>query len=190
MEKRLKSLEKYIVTLEQRIETLESELSLVLSHLSITPVEEIVPFKKNTPSQYMLKTVYPDFYHHLNEPKIGFSSNREKLARKIEKCSFMFVYLTSPEKRIIGLVKVVGDVEEVSESRWPFQLPTEWVIGPKGEGVTFKEVNLDIRLRPGDTLLSLTQEIAVKIIDLLNEQLDLDKNTLVVMKKRYPKINA
>ncbi|MDR4144979.1 hypothetical protein [Bacillus paranthracis] len=173
--KRLEQLEGMVSDLNQRVEVLENQ--------SEDEEQNEPVWKRNGISDYMIKVVYPGIYREKDKPKAAFPNNRRKIAEKIEVGQYMFIYATSPEKKIIGLTKVTSSIKEVG-GRWPYLVDLEWVVGPK-PGIRFKEAGLDIRPLPGDTLFSIADEKAQEMIALLNEQPDLDQGMLDYLAKKY-----
>lgn len=170
--------------LKYKVDDLETKLNIIMEKIGLdNKQDEIV--KRNETSEYVIKLVYPGIYLEIDELKAAFPKNRLKIAKKVEQGSYMFIYVTSPEKKIIGLTRVLDTVKESENIRWPYYLPLEWVIGPKLMGVTFKDVALDIRPRVGDTIFSLPTDKALGIIDVLNSQQDLDENTRRLLINRF-----
>ncbi|OXS60303.1 hypothetical protein B1A99_07630 [Cohnella sp. CIP 111063] len=174
MDDRVSVLEKSFLELNKRMNILEAQLS---KHKSSSE------YQTNTVSKHMIKLVYPGIFGRINEPTAGFPSNRKKVALQLAKGQFMFLYVTSPEKKIIGLTTVASECKRV-DGRWPYSVDLEWVINPK-PGVTLAEVGLDIRPRVGDTLFSITDDKAHQIIAALHSQDDLDSNTLKYLFEKY-----
>jgi hypothetical protein len=170
--------------LKIRVEELEVKLETVLEKLGFDD-NQSETVKRNETAEYVIKLVYPGIYLEIDKPIAAFPKNRLKIAKKIEPGSFMFIYVTSPEKKIIGLTRVLDSVKEMENSRWPYYLPLEWVIGPKSMGVTFKDVDLNIRPRVGDTIFSIPTSKAMEIIDTLKNQQDLDSSTTKLLISRY-----
>lgn len=135
-------------------------------------------WKNNNIDKYMIKLVYPGIFSIINDPVAGFPKKKRKIAEQINQGQYMFIYVTSPIKRIIGLTKVKSKLKENLESDWPYYVDLEWVIKPR-EGVAFNDCGLYIRPRAGDTLYSITESVAKDIINKLNMQKELDNNTLI-----------
>ncbi len=177
------NLEKRVIILEKLVTELQSE-GKELRALATKDAElENREWHWNTVSDYMIKVFYPGLYCEIKEPKSGFPKNRRKTAEQITPGQYIFVYLTSPVKKVIGLTKVISPLKEVG-GQWPYSFDLEWVIGPK-KGFTFKELGLDIRPRIGDTLYGFTNDKAEEIIEKLNEQADLDYPTLNYLASEY-----
>ncbi|GGI12587.1 hypothetical protein [Gottfriedia solisilvae] len=178
---------KRLEVLENVVEQLNVKVNL-LQQTNQQPVEEIfkeVPhWKRNSVSKYMIKVVYPGIYRSKDKPRAAFPKNRRTVAEKIEVGQYMFIYATSPEKKIIGLTKVISSIKKVDVDRWPYSIDLVWIVGPK-PGVQFKEVGLDIRPLPGDTLFSISDDRAQDVIKALNEQPDLDKGMLDYLADKY-----
>lgn len=173
---RLEELEGIVADLNKRIEALENPSEQKGAANEST-------WKRNGVSDYMIKVVYPGIYMEKDKPTAAFPKNRRKIAEKIVIGQYMFIYATSPEKKILGLTKVISSIKEV-EGRWPYLVELEWVVGPK-PGLRFKDVGLDIRPLPGDTLFSITEEKAQEIIQSLEEQPDLDQGMIDYLAKKY-----
>lgn len=176
---------KRIEQLEHKVEKLtEQVLQLQQQMLTITGENETnLIWKRNATDEYMIKLVYPGIFNYIKNPTAGFPKNRKKIAQELKPGQYMFLYVTSPEKKIIGLTKVVSEMN-VTEGRWPYSVDLEWVINPK-PGVKFSDVGLDIRPRPGDTLYALSEEKAQELIEMLNKQADLDQSTLDYLAGKY-----
>ncbi|MDF0727080.1 hypothetical protein PY093_10160 [Cytobacillus sp. S13-E01] len=174
-----------IEQLEHKVEKLtEQVLRLQKQMLTITGEKDAnLIWKRNATDEFMIKLVYPGIFNYINNPTAGFPKNRKKIAQELKPGQYMFLYVTSPEKKIIGLTKVVSEMN-VTEGRWPYSVDLEWVINPK-PGVKFSDVGLDIRPRPGDTLYALSEEKAQELIDTLNKQIDLDQSTLDYLAGKY-----
>ncbi|MFE8698385.1 hypothetical protein ACFYKT_18935 [Cytobacillus sp. FJAT-53684] len=175
---------------ERRIEILEAEVSELkgkvnelTNFLIKEEKKENREWNRNIVSDYMIKLVYPGIYCNIDKPKAGFPKNRRTVAEQLSIGQFMFIYVTAPEKKIIGLTKVVSNLK-VTEGRWPYSVDLDWIIHPK-LGVSFKDLDLDIRPRPGDTVFGLTDEKAKEIVTALKGQEDLDGSTLIYLKQKY-----
>lgn len=123
---------------------------------------------------YSIKLVYPAFYHEIcaghEEFKVGFPKFKRKLAKKVESGHLFFVYVTSPEKWIIGLGRVVDPARELEgEHKRPYQVSLKWVVGPKSVGVKFTDADLIIKPRIGDSLYALEMKDALRIIERLRK---------------------
>ncbi|EJY54822.1 GerA spore germination protein [Alicyclobacillus hesperidum URH17-3-68] len=169
--------------LEKRIEALEQEVRWLRQKLRVPAASEM-PFKRNEVAKQMIKVVYPGIYIDIHNPVAGYPRNRRTLAMQHTEGQEMAVYVTSPQKVIIGVARVTGPCKHVPSSHWPYHVPIEWTIGPK-PGITFKEAGLDIRPRVGDTLFSVNQASMQRIKDLLSTQADLDDGTLKLLAKRF-----
>jgi hypothetical protein len=170
--------------LVRRIETLEKEMKVVMEHLNITEQEEDKVIERNKVGEYNIKVVYPGIYLQRNNPTAGFPWNRKKVAEQLKPGDLVFLYVTSPEKKIIALTRVKAPAKKI-DSRWPYSVDLEYLIGPKSVGVTFEDVGIGIRPKVGDTIFSLRQDKAEEIIDLLKKQPDLDENTWQLLIDRY-----
>ncbi|MFE0506605.1 hypothetical protein ACWF7H_25685 [Peribacillus butanolivorans] len=175
---------------EKRIELLEVEVNALknkVKELTLLVVKEEEKenreWQRNITSDYMIKLVYPGIFGQIENPKAGFPKNRRTVAEQLSPGQHMFIYVTSPEKKIIGLTKVVSDLN-ITEGRWPYSVDLEWLVPPK-LGISLKELELDIRPRPGDTIFGLTDNKAEEIITALNNQPDLDESTLAYLKRKY-----
>ncbi len=181
------------MTLEQRVEKLEAEMKALRDDFSLLKKEvkgkEDNEYQINVVDDYMIKLVYTGIYNKIKEStdlEIGFPKNRKKLAQEISVGQKMFIYVTSPVKKVIGLMTVIEGMKESgdSNSRWPYNIRLEWEIGPK-QGVSFSDIGLPIRPRVGDTLYSIDLERAKEIINLLNQQEDLSDNNIDFLSKEY-----
>lgn len=176
--------------LEKRVEKLEKELRFIKDELMTIKRQlqhkEVTDTQINFVDDFMIKIVYTGIYPMIVESdtlKIGFPKNRKKLAEQISLGQKMFIYVTSPVKKIIGLMTVVKEIEETS-GRWPYSITLKWEIGPK-QGVGFLEAGLQIRPRVGDTLYAITHEKAKTLVDMLNKQPNLPSETLKFLSKEY-----
>jgi hypothetical protein len=179
-----------MVDLKERLENLEvtvERLMMRVNELESKNEEkeekENTEWKTNSVSDYMIKVVYPGIFKYIDNPTAGFPKNRRKVAEQLQSGQYMFMYATSPEKRIIGLTKVTSNVKIV-DGRWPYSVDLNWVIGPK-QGISFADVGLEIRPRVGDTLYGITDEKAQEIIQALEQQPDLDNATLKYLADKY-----
>lgn len=181
------------MTLEQRIEKLEAEMKELRGDLSTlkkeVKVKEDSEYQINVVDDYMIKVVYTGIYSKIkgNEPlEIGFPRNRKKLALDISVGQKMFIYVTSPVKKIIGLTSVISEMQESNDpnSRWPYNIRLEWAIGPK-QGVSFSDIGLPIRPRVGDTLYSIDLDKAKEIINQLTQQDDLSDSNIDFLSREY-----
>jgi len=184
------SLEARVEKLEKEMRTLKDEVTLLKRELQGKAESDI---QTNVVDDYMIKVVYTGIYPKIgngNSLAIGFPKNRRKLAEQISVGQRMFVYVTSPVKKIIGLMKVVEEVKEIKaaagEERWPYVITVDWEIGPK-QGVGFADVGLQIRHRVGDTLYAITDDKAKELIRQLNEQPNLSQSTIDYLASEYGK---
>ncbi|WP_195238813.1 sigma factor-like helix-turn-helix DNA-binding protein [Romboutsia sp. 1001285H_161024_C4] len=130
-------------------------------------------------SNPFIKLIYPGFLNNLEYGKIGFPKNRRKLAEQISRrvrdgenleC---FIYLTTPIKKVVALVKITSEMEVIrDQERWPYQFKYEFIIRPK-DGVSLIDAGINKRCRPGDTVISMSNEISENLKELLNSQEDL-----------------
>lgn len=130
-------------------------------------------------SNPFIKIIYPGFLTNLDYKKIGFPKNRKKLAEQISmkikqgETVECFIYLTHPVKRVVGLVRLTSELQEVcSETRWPYQFSYEFIIRPKN-GVGLMDVGIGKRCRPGDTVISIDNATTKSLTEILNKQVDL-----------------
>lgn len=119
----------------------------------------------------IIKILYPDFYKYLNNPRIGFPANRYKLASQVKKGQLCYIYLTTPCKKIVSLVRVTSDLI-VTNGRWPYVFDVEIIIKPKA-GVRISEVGINKRLRQGDTHICISDQVNNDLMNKLNAQPDL-----------------
>lgn len=176
IENRVAALEKMVADLQAEVK----ELRIIAKPNDDSDTRE---WNRNVVSDYMIKVFYPGLYCEGDQPTSGFPKNRKKTSEQITPGQYMFAYLTSPVKKIIGLTKVTSSMKQVS-GQWPYSVDLEWVIGPK-QGFTFNELGLDIRPRVGDTLYGLTDDKADEIIKKLKQQPDLDTQTLNFLASEY-----
>ena len=174
LDKRVEQLEKVVEGLVKEINNLKKEYG----------DNSNIDLRNNTVDDYMIKLFYPGLYCQKDKPIAGFPKNRRGIAQKIYPGQYMFTYVTSPIKKIIGLTKVISTVKNNPESRWPYYVELEWVIKPRN-GITFNECGLDIRPRPGDTLYSINEDKAKEIISKLENQKDLDDSTIDYLANEY-----
>jgi len=97
----------------------------------------------------------------------------------------MFIYVTHPAKKIIGMGRVTSVMQNVG-GKWPFAVPFEWVIPPKF-GISFEEAGVDIRVRVGDTLFSVDKDKAENIIEKLKSQPNLSNDNMDYINLDYEK---
>lgn len=133
---------------------------------------------------YSVKLVYPNFYSEIDLEekafKVGFPRSKRKMASKVESGHLFFIYVTAPEKWIIGLGRVLGGVKEDKNQGTgrPYQAEVEWVIGPKNVGVRFLDVDLFVKPRIGDSLYALDNKSALRIIERLRQLPDATEDDL------------
>lgn len=180
-------MEKRVADLEKEVVLLKKELLDIKQLLNIQLEAEERPWETNTVSDWMIKLVYPGIYVQKDKPAAGFPQNRRKTAVQIKPGQMMFIYATSPVKKIIGLTKVVSTMK-VLEGRWPYSVDLEWVIGPKQEGVSLEECGLNIRPRPGDTVYGINEDVAQEIVGLLDEQDDLTPDQWDLLARQYKEL--
>lgn len=132
---------------------------------------------------FFVKILFPSFYKFTNNPTINFPMNRGSLARQINVGQQCFIYLTSPEKKVIALVEVVSDMREVG-GRWPFEFDVKFVISPK-HGITLKEAGISFRPRPGDTHIPIDVNTASRIMKELRAQPDLPASEIARLASIY-----
>lgn len=178
------------MSLEVRVDKLEKEVRLLKDELVLLKREiqgkEETDTQTNVVDDYMIKLVYTGIYSKIRNGGstiIGFPKNRRKLAEQISVGQNMFIYVTSPVKKIIGLMKVIKGVEEAA-GRWPYIITVTWEIGPK-QGISFSDVGLQIRPRVGDTLYAITDDKAKELISLLKGQPDLPQSTIDYLADEY-----
>lgn len=115
-----------------------------------------------------IKVLYPDFYKYLANPRIGFPSNRYKLASQVRRGQLCYVYLTTPCKKVVALVKIISDMI-ITTGRWPYSFEVEIVIPPK-RGVSLSEVGINKRLRPGDSHICISSQVNTDLMNRLQAQ--------------------
>ena len=181
------NIENRVDNLEKLVEVLKEELDILKTKVEQQEVLDERGWKRNSSGDYMIKIFYPGIFslNHRNKPIAGFPKNRKKLSKEIKVGQYMFIYVTSPIKKIIGLGKVISIMQTVV-GNWPYAVPFEWVIKPKS-GISFEEAGIDIRVRVGDTLFSLDKDKADKIIEKLCSQLDMSDSTMDYLNDNFEK---
>lgn len=174
-------LDKRIGKLERVVEGLVKEINILKKQYGDNDDNE---WRNNTVDDYMIKLFYPGIYCQKDNPTAGFPKNRRGISEKIYPGQYMFIYVASPIKKIVGLTKVTSTVKENVGSRWPYYVDLEWIIKPRN-GVSFKECGLDIRPRPGDTLYAINKDKAKEIINKLEAQKELDNSTIDYLANEY-----
>ena len=140
---------------------------------------------------YSIKLVYPGFYLSINHrdltSMIGFPLAKEKLAKKVQPGHLFFIYVTSPERRVIGLAQAVSAAMFTPERdyRRPWTVDLVWVLGPKMPGIQFTDIGLQIKARVGDSTYSITDEVAAVLIDRLQDMASLSQMELARQRERY-----
>jgi len=177
-------MEKRIETLELKVADLEQKLTDLMVKLKISDeLTEELEWKSNSAGEWSIKVVYPGIYQEGRTPTAGFPKNRKKTAEQVSPGQAMFVYVTSPIKKIIGMTRVVSSMKQVG-GQWPYSVDLDWVIGPK-QGVSFNDVDLGIRPRIGDTLYQINEDVAQRIIKKLEEQDDLTDEMIRYLANEY-----
>lgn len=176
-------LENKLKELERKVEKLTKEIKEINKFINRESNED-KEWQRNVVDKYMIKVVYPGIYTYKRNPVAGFPKNRKKIVEEIHPGQYMFIYVTSPVKKIIGLVEVTSDMKEIEDAKWPYLVDLKWVVGPK-QGVSFKELDLDIRPRIGDTLYSLNEQKALEVKKILENQETIDDKTLDFLAKEY-----
>jgi hypothetical protein len=178
------SLEHRVLELEKETALLREEINRLKKLLKSPDIEPAdSEWIANKTGQWMIKVVYPGIYEQRTTPSVGFPKNRRKIAEQIAAGQMMFIYVTKPVKRIIGLTRVVSTVKAV-EGKWPYAVDLEWIIGPK-LGVTLPEAGLTIRPRIGETLYAIKEETAERILKQLKEHPDLDEDEVLKLVNQY-----
>lgn len=118
---------------------------------------------------------------------IGFPLTKEKLAKKVQPGHLFFIYVTSPERSIIGMGQAGSHAVFSPETDYkrPWIVELVWVIGPKTPGVRFADIGLQVRARVGDTTYAITGEVASAIIDRLQDMGNFSSADLARQKERY-----
>lgn len=119
-----------------------------------------------------IKILYPDFLKYLSNPIIGFPTNRYKLAKQVKKGQLVYIYLTTPCKMVVALVRITSNLIIKQDDRWPYVFEVEVVIPPK-KGVTLSEVGINRRLRIGDTQICISNQANIDLMNKLSAQPDL-----------------
>ena len=140
---------------------------------------------------YTIKLVYPDFYLGLDLGSqscwVGFPTAKERLAKQVESGHCFFVYVTAPERRVIGAAQAMGPAryEPQRDYQRPWQVELAWLIGPKTPGLKFQDIGLQVKSRVGDSCYSVTEEVASVIVERLSEMEDLGASELERKQRRY-----
>lgn len=140
---------------------------------------------------YSIKLVYPGFYLGMSTREltttIGFPLSKERLAKRVQPGHLFFIYVTSPERKVIGLAQSTGHAVFTPEQDFkrPWSVQLAWLIGPKSPGVGFADIGLQVKARIGDTTYSITDEVAAALIDRLQDMSDLSSLELSRLKDRY-----
>ncbi len=177
------------MNLENKIRKLEKELQGLKKDLKKQKKVKLdeSDFQTNVISDYMIKLVYPRVYEKFLKGEtieIGFPKNRGKLLTETKAGQNVFLYVASPVKKIIGLGVITNGFIETGTERWPNGIEIKMKIGPK-RGLTFNDVNLPIRPRPGDTIFSISKSKAYEIIAALNSQEDLSVDNVRFLADEY-----
>jgi hypothetical protein len=178
------------MSLELRVEKLEAEILELKKEIArINKGSDDKEYQINVVDDYMIKLVYTGVYSKIKgntSLEIGFPKNRKKLAENISVGQKMFVYVTSPVKKIIGLMTVSRAMQTSKDpnGRWPYNIELTWEIGPK-QGVSFNDIGLPIRPRVGDTLYSIDIDKANEIIKQLKKQDDLSESNIDFLSNEY-----
>ncbi|MGM0878517.1 MAG: hypothetical protein ACQEWV_28430 [Bacillota bacterium] len=71
-------------------------------------------------NKFMVKIMYDELLKRLEKPTVGFPNTEEGRlqAERMNVNDIMFIYVTSPVQRIIGLAKVNGSYF-IEINRWP-----------------------------------------------------------------------
>lgn len=176
-------LQERVIELEKTVDKLSREIKEIKKFINKENNQDR-EWQRNVVDKYMIKVVYPGIYTYKREPVAGFPKNRKKLVEDIHPGQYMFIYVTSPVKKVIGLVEVTSEMKEIGDGKWPYLVDLKWVIGPK-QGVTFKDLDLNIRPRIGDTLYSLSEDKALEVKAILEKQQTIDDKTLEYLAKEY-----
>lgn len=125
------------------------------------------------PSQnkFMVKIMYDELLKRIDSPTVGFPNTQvgRLKAEKLNDDDIMFIYVTSPIQKIIGLAKVKGPYFR-ENSRWPHQVPIDWIIPPRDPGVMLKEANITYRPNRGDSEFWISYDSAKLLINKLMVQ--------------------
>ncbi len=135
---------------------------------------------------YIIKILYPGFYKRISNPIIGFPPNRHSLAKQLSIGQNFFIYLTSPEKKIVALVEITSNMRTVP-GRWPYEFDVKFIINPK-PGITLQSAGINFRPRIGDTHIPINNQDANHVINLLESQPDLTPSQLTTLKNQYQDI--
>jgi hypothetical protein len=204
IERRIEDIEKDVAVLRARVLGIRTAVEAYPEESTSTSSaygQERVPIRARpeTPGvvhnrlgdPYSIKLVYPAFYQSLDVGipycTIGFPTSKERLARKVQKGTNFFIYITTPVRRVIGLARAMGPAEyrgDVDPMR-PFVVTLEWMVGPKADGVSFADVGLEIRARTGDSVYAIPPEIGVEFVERLQGLCDLDQAEVESLRERY-----
>lgn len=139
---------------------------------------------------FSIKLMPVAFYHEIDlytgRFQVRFPESKTNLAARLDPGDYMFIYVMAPEKRIIGLATVVEPASfDSDDDRWPCRLLVEWEIGPKSEGLTFRDLGIKVRPRIGDTIYSVQSDKAMDIADALRALPDLTQEQLDSYRRKY-----
>lgn len=142
---------------------------------------------------FSIKLVRPSFFHDFDffsrRFEVGFPASKGPVAGRVERGDFMFIYVMSPEKKIIGLARAVEKAAfDECGGKFPYRLLLEWESGPKSGGITFAELGLKVRPRPGDTVYSIDTDKAVDVAELVRSLPDLTYDELVTLRAKHLEI--
>ncbi|MBE6184523.1 hypothetical protein [Heyndrickxia ginsengihumi] len=179
------SLENRVLELEKETALLKQEIKNLKKLLNLNVPADDSEWIANRAGEWMIKVVYPGIYDPDKSPSVGFPHNRRKIAEQIKVGQMMFIYVTRPVKKIIGLTRVVSSVKP-SDGKWPYVVDLEWIIVPK-PGLTLAEAGLNIRPRIGESLYAIKKSAADRILQQLNEQPDLDMEEIMERLNQYIK---
>lgn len=166
------NIENRLDRLEKSVDVLKEEFNYLKNMVEQQEDLGEHDWERNNSGDYMIKILYPDMSSLWlgDNPGVSFAENEKKLAEEIQVGQYMFIYITSPINKIIGIGKVTSSMQNV-KGKLPYTIPFEWVIKPTS-GISFKEVGLDIRLKIGDTLFSINKRKADIIIEKLKSMPD------------------
>ncbi|MEQ6377425.1 hypothetical protein RZN25_11410 [Bacillaceae bacterium S4-13-56] len=167
----LTKLDQKLDLLTEEQNQIKQQMQQIQNTIKQTKSAKIKNVSRNQVGLWNVKLGYPDvILKSIDNPGIGFPKNKQPLANKVKPGTKVFIYLTHPVKRIIGYGEVSSAMKTVHGDRWPYQFDVDWIVGPCFPGVSFKDVDLDIRPRPGDTNFKIHPKDARNVIDQLKKQ--------------------
>lgn len=108
------------------------------------------------------------------EKVIGFSKNREKLAREFKPGDKMLVYTTNPTKKIIAGIEVTKSCKECIQEDLrgtdDHELPVgiKLVFGPV-PGITLEAAGINYKPTEGSTYVPINKDVYEKALSILKQ---------------------